>query len=74
MAAERGRCNVGRQELGRPQAESIPNPADLEMTAGPHRETVAISSGTPKDAGPGETEEFSLIVFLVARGKPEGAR
>ena len=55
--------------------KSIPNPADLEMTAGPHRRRLQYRLERPnRGAGIGETEEFYLIVFRVARGKWEGAR
>ena len=54
--------------------KSIPNPADLEMTAGPHRETVAISSGTPKDLegqdlGKPKNSLSSFSLWLAANRK-----
>ena len=54
--------------------KSIPNPADLEMTAGPHREMVAISSGAPKDLegqdlGKPKNSPSSFFLWLAANGK-----
>ena len=77
FAAERGRCNVGRRELGRPQAEKHSESrgfGDDRGTAGGDGCNIVRNAQRFRGAGPGETEEFTLIVFLVARGKLEGAR